>query len=225
MRSNDSAAQRAYRLVFWDWNGTLLDDTAYAMSVRNRVFPSFGLSTIDSLRDYHEQFTFPIRAYYERAGVTEEMFVPIANAWMAEYVRGMADIPLQPDALDALALLAENGLSQIVLSASDLGILRAQLHLYPIEGYFADVLGLGHIFGDSKTSIGVSYMRENAIKPESCVMLGDTLHDAEVAQGMGCDCVLIARGHQSAESLRTAGVPVFDHLRQAVEHVIAFSED
>ena len=70
----------AIRQVFWDWNGTLLDDLAYAVDVRNRVFPRFGLPPIDSLERYYEQFTFPVRLYYERAGVTDANFTAVANA-------------------------------------------------------------------------------------------------------------------------------------------------
>ena len=72
--------------ILWDWNGTLLDDLQYGMDVRNRIFPTFNLPTINSIQEYHAQFTFPIRLYYERAGVTDEIFVPIAHAWMDEYV-------------------------------------------------------------------------------------------------------------------------------------------
>ena len=86
------------RQVLWDWNGTLLDDLWYAIGVRNRVFPTFGLPTIDSLEAYYRQFTFPVRLYYERAGVTDANFVQVANAWMDEYVRGCKEIPLHEDA-------------------------------------------------------------------------------------------------------------------------------
>jgi phosphoglycolate phosphatase len=43
-------------------------------------------------------------------------------------------------------------------------------------------------------------------------MVGDTLHDVEVAEALGISCVLIAQGHQSRERLDQAGVPVFADL-------------
>ena len=46
-------------------------------------------------------------------------------------------------------------------------------------------------------------------------MIGDTLHDAEVARAMGTRCMLVARGHHSRETLLTAGVPVADTLLDA----------
>ena len=47
------------RQILWDWNGTLLDDLKYGMSVRNRIFPSFDLPTINSVEAYHEQSPSP----------------------------------------------------------------------------------------------------------------------------------------------------------------------
>ena len=51
-------------------------------------------------------------------------------------------------------------------------------------------------------------------------MLGDTLHDAEVARAIGANCILIARGHQSRTTLETSGFPVVDSLTQAADRVL-----
>ncbi len=40
------------QVILWDWNGTLLDDLRYAIKVRNRVFPRFGLPVIEDVQDY-----------------------------------------------------------------------------------------------------------------------------------------------------------------------------
>ncbi|HNX61621.1 MAG TPA: HAD hydrolase-like protein [Candidatus Limiplasma sp.] len=208
---------RTPRLILWDWNGTLLDDAAYAMGVRNRVFPRFGLPTIDSLEAYHEQFTFPVRLYYTRAGVTEENFVAVAHAWMEEYIRGCREVPLFPDAGEALDAFAAAGCAQAVLSASKLDTLTMQLECAGILNRFTGVLGLNHIYATSKEAIGRAYLEETGMEPGRCVMLGDTLHDAEVAAALGCPAVLIARGHQSRKTLLTAGVPVCESLSEAAE--------
>ena len=205
----------APRLILWDWNGTLLDDVAYAIGVRNRVFPRFGLPTIDSLAAYHAQFTFPVKDYYYRAGVTDETFAPVANAWMDEYVRGCDDVPLFPDALPVLDAFAAAGCTQAVLSASQLAILHQQLDNAGIRARFDAVLGLAHIYATSKQAIGMAYLAQSGFAAGDAVMLGDTLHDAEVARALGCGCVLVARGHQSREGLLAAGFPVTDSLRDA----------
>lgn len=204
------------RQVLWDWNGTLLDDLWYAIGVRNRVFPAFGLPTIGSIEDYYRQFTFPVRLYYERAGVTDANFDQVAHAWMDEYVRGSAEIPLHEDAAHTVHALKAAGIRQVVLSASQLEILGSQLEVYPVlHGCFDCVLGLSDIYARSKEAIGCAYLQDCGIPAAQSVMIGDTLHDAEVARAMGSQCILVARGHQSRETLQAAGVPVCGSLTEA----------
>lgn len=202
-------------LILWDWNGTLLNDAQYAIDVRNRVFPRFNLPTLESMADYHAQFTFPVNLYYERAGVTDDNFVAVANAWMDEYVSNCETVPLFDDAVTTLAAFAAAGFHQAVLSASQLDTLKRQLACAGILDLFDTVLGLSHIYATSKARIGQDYLTACGVNPQACVMLGDTLHDAEVAQALGCRCVLIARGHQSRQTLLTAGVPVVASLTEA----------
>ena len=203
------------RQVLWDWNGTLLDDLTYAIGVRNRTFPAFGLPRIGSVAEYHRQFTFPVRRYYERAGVTDETFVAVAHAWMAEYVRGFDAVPLHGDAVETLARFAAAGVRQAVLSATRRDMLESQIARFPIRAYFTDVLGLSDIYARSKEAVGLDYLARCGVPAASTLMIGDTLHDAEVARAMGTGCVLVARGHQSRETLLTAGVPVMDTLLEA----------
>lgn len=203
------------RQVLWDWNGTLLDDLAYAIGVRNRTFPAFGLPRIGSVAEYHRQFTFPVRRYYERAGVTDETFVAVAHAWMAEYVRGFDAVPLHVDAVETLARFAAAGVRQAVLSATRRDMLESQIARFPIRACFTDVLGLSDIYARSKEAVGLDYLARCGVPAASTLMIGDTLHDAEVARAMGTGCVLVARGHQSRETLLTAGVPVMDTLVEA----------
>lgn len=43
-------------------------------------------------------------------------------------------------------------------------------------------------------------------------MIGDTVHDAEVAAAMGVQCVLYSGGHQPPARLAAAGCPVIPRL-------------
>lgn len=208
------------RQILWDWNGTLLDDLEYGMSVRNRTFPAFDLPTVPSVEEYHKQFTFPIRLYYERAGVTDENFVEVAHAWMGEYVRGFAHVPLHKDARSVLKRFEQAGLRQVVLSATKRDMLIEQISQFDIQHHFADMLGLDNIYAGSKEDIGRQYLQNCGILPEETCMIGDTLHDAEVARAIGAKCVLVPRGHQSRETLLTAGVPVADTLEDAAQLIL-----
>ena len=139
----------------------------------------------------------------------------VAHAWMAEYVRGFDTVPLHVDAAEALARFAAAGVRQAVLSATRRDMLESQIARFPIRAYFTDVLGLSDIYARSKEAVGLDYLARCGVPAASTLMIGDTLHDAEVARAMGTECVLVARGHQSRETLLTAGVPVMDTLLEA----------
>ena len=53
---------------------------------------------------------------------------------------------------------------------------------------------------------------EQNLDPRKTLMIGDTVHDAEVAAAMGIDCWLVRNGHQDRERLEATGVPVLDRL-------------
>ena len=46
------------------------------------------------------------------------------------------------------------------------------------------------------------------------LMIGDTVHDFEVAEAIGADCILIADGHQSKVKLLETGTKVYDSLEE-----------
>lgn len=208
------------RQIIWDWNGTLLDDLAYGIEVRNRTFPAFHLPTLGSVAEYHEQFTFPIRLYYERAGVTDENFVAVAHAWMGEYVRGFASVPLHSDARNVLVQFQQAGLRQVVISATKRDMLVEQISQFGIQHYFDTMLGLDDIYAGSKEDIGRQYLQSCGILPAETCMIGDTLHDAEVASAIGANCVLVARGHQNRATLLTAGLPIVNTLEEAADMIL-----
>lgn len=207
--------------IIWDWNGTLLDDLMYGIRVRNRTFPAFGLPTIDRLDDYYAQFTFPIREYYGRAGVTDENFVQVAHAWADEYERSFAEVELHADARETLERFRQAGLKQIVLSATKRDMLLRQISQFGIQHYFDEILGLGDIYAGSKEEIGRQYLRSCGIPPCETLMLGDTLHDADVARAIGAHCILIPRGHQNRQTLSAAGYPLANTLTEAAIMALA----
>ena len=83
--------------------------------------------------------------------------------------------------------------------------------------YFDEILGISDIFAKSKIQIGQEYMRNANVK--RAVLIGDTLHDYEVARALGIDCLLIAKGHQSEEYLRTSSVPVLKDITDVLSYI------
>ena len=49
-------------------------------------------------------------------------------------------------------------------------------------------------------------------KGDKVLLIGDMVHDYDVAKEIGADCFLISHGHQSKSILEKCGVPLFDTL-------------
>jgi len=56
-------------------------------------------------------------------------------------------------------------------------------------------------------------------KQKKALLIGDTLHDYEVAQALKVDCLLIAKGHQSEAILRTSAVPVLEDITGVLRYL------
>jgi len=81
-----------------------------------------------------------------------------------------------------------------------------------ILSFFEGLCGLNNHYAVSKIENGKSLIVEKGLNPERTLMVGDTIHDYEVAMAIGCKCVLVANGHQSKKRLLKSGAQVFDRL-------------
>ena len=203
------------KTVFWDWNGTLLDDVWTGTAAMNALLTKYHLPLLRDMAHYREVFCFPVSAYYEKLGVGGDLFPVTSHEWMDEYYAREEKCTLREGATEALEAFRAAGWRQVVLSASKLDNLLRQIDRYGILSYFDAVLGLDHIYATSKVDIGREWLRVQKIDPSACVMIGDTLHDAEVAQALNCRCILADGGHQSRDVLLRAGCEVADGVLDA----------
>ena len=202
--------------IFWDWNGTLVDDVELTLAIENEMFCAKGYRHV-GMEEYREHFTFPVADYYHWLGVTEEDFNAMNLTWLEVYAQRCGACRLHPRALEAVNALQRAGHRQVIISASEQGILRGQVAAYPeLDGKFDQILGLENVFARSKVQRALDFLKEDHTDPQSAVFLGDTCHDAEVARAIGCRCALIEGGHQSRRVLETAGVPVASDAMEAL---------
>ena len=202
-----------YTHLIWDWNGTLQNDPWLCVDIMNGLLQKRHKPTI-TLQQYREIFGFPVRNYYEKAGFDFliEPFETLAEEYISEYDSRSRECGLQPSAVDVLNLCAEKELSQYVLSASQQKPLEINIAHYGLEGYFRRVVGLSDFYAKGKIENGKKLVAEIDTSADNIVLIGDTIHDYEVAQAIGIDCVLFSAGHQSKERLNECGIVVVEKL-------------
>jgi len=108
-----------------------------------------------------------------------------------------------------------------VLSAMETALLGRLLRRFDLDRHMSVVRGLHDNGASSKVALGIALQGELDLAPERILLVGDTLHDAEVAAAIGCRCLLYAGGHQTRARLERAGVPVCDSLARVAEVVFA----
>ena len=203
--------------LIWDFNGTIYDDIEAGWMSINALLLSRGLAALPTLSDYRAHFGFPVEKYYRELGfdVDGEGFDILAHDWLAEYLRISRNAGLRDGVLPVIDALSARGVTQLVLSASEINMLSRQLAGLGIADRFEAVLGLGDIYARSKVDVA---RRWREAHPESRpLFVGDTLHDAETAAEIGADCVLVCGGHQSKERLMEAGVEVIDSFAELLQ--------
>ena len=198
--------------IIWDWNGTLLDDTQACVNSINVLLAKRGVPTLDLPR-YRELFGFPVIDFYRRINfpLASENWIAVAREFHDVFLADTT-FKLQSAAIETLQQIQAKEIQQSVLSASEQSILDGMLVTYGIRDFFTHVCGVNNLFGDSKIEIGHKLLTQLTIPSDDVVIVGDTLHDVEVAQALGVSCVLIAQGHQSRKRLEQAGVQVFEDL-------------
>jgi phosphoglycolate phosphatase len=199
--------------IIWDWNGTLLNDTDICIESINGLLADRHLPQLNR-EEYLNTFGFPVIDYYRRIGFdfsTEPFDIP-ANQYINCYTQKVKDCQLHEAALPVLTFFKSRGFKQVVLSASETGILETSIAHFNIGHFFEALSGLGNHYANSKTEIGIGLMKTDHIQPQKACLIGDTAHDFDVAQKLGCNCVLVANGHQHASKLIGTGAFVVEKL-------------
>ena len=202
-----------YKHIIWDWNGTLLNDVDFCRKIINRILIDNKLPEL-SLKKYREIFTFPVQDYYAAAGLdfNKISFEILGKDFIDEYESKKLSCSLHQDAVNILSAIHKKGIKQSVLSAYLHDNLVSILDHYNLSHYFDNIVGLDNIYAGSKTHLGLKLIEELDVNKNEVLFIGDTLHDAEVAEAMGVNCVLIANGHQVKDKLDINGNLVLSNL-------------
>lgn len=212
-------AAKKYQHIIWDWNGTIIDDAWLCVDVMNGVLARRNMPTI-TLEKYQEVFDFPVINYYRRLGFDfeEEPFEVSGTEFIVNYEKRRHEISLHPGAKRTLEAVRGIGITQSLLSAYKQETLEELTNELNVRQFFINVVGLDDHYAHSKIESGKKWIAElgSRYDPEVILFGGDTVHDHEVAEAMGVDCILIAGGHHRRERLETCLVPVLDSLPEVV---------
>ena len=203
-----------YTHIIWDFNGTVLDDLCVCIDSVNVLLEKRSIPKIDSVESYRRVFGFPIIKYYEKIGFdfSNEKFSDAAVEWVEEYMSRISTAVINKGVVDILNKIHKHNIKNILVSATELNMLKNQLSMLGISGLFDEVYGLDNIHAQNKIALAEFWRGNNSTA--KALLVGDTDHDFETASAIKADCVLYSGGHQSEERLSLLGCPVIGELTE-----------
>lgn len=202
--------------ILWDWNGTLLDDTQAALDTLNIMLARRGAKPI-TLEFFRDRFAFPCRPFYDTIGMHVE-----DSEWDAlakEYHDLYAEQPkeLNRETIAALETVKRAGARQSIISALRQDLLDEVTERTGVARYMECVYGVDNLDGASKLDRALELMTR--IDGDDAVVIGDALHDKEIADALKVGCVLFGGGSHAVWRLRAAaptGETLLDCVHKAM---------
>ncbi|MFA6801290.1 MAG: HAD-IA family hydrolase [Acholeplasmataceae bacterium] len=190
------------KYIFWDFNGTILDDAFLCYEILNKMLKEVNRPTV-TFEKYLMIFDFPVKDYYAKVyDLNETSFDVLAKRFIELYQPLSLNAPLHKNVVEVIKYFKEKGYKNIILSASEINNLKAQLKHFKIDDLFDEILGTSNVYAKGKIDIAKTYIKENKINIEDSVMIGDTLHDAKIAKILGAKPILFTKGHQHPSRLK-----------------------
>ncbi len=204
--------------IFWDWNGTLLNDMHICIDSINILLKERGKELL-TLEEYRKIFTFPVKDYYEKAGFdfNKEDFSKPATEFINVYTQKLPDAPLFKNTVKVLEFFRQKDKPQYIISAMEQNSLITSVKERNIENYFQKIMGINNHYAVSKIDRAKQLIKEIKIKPKTICLIGDTIHDYQVAEEIGCNCILVTDGHQNRERINSTNCVVVDKLNNVIE--------
>ncbi len=172
---------------------------------------------------YRRHFGFPVKNYYKAIGFNfeKEAFEKTGLEFIRRYNKDVSKLQLMLYAKESLVLFKKQGFKQYIISARNEKDLKKELNQFQILDFFEAIAGLADNYAAGKTERAAELIKTFEAEPKECLLIGDTSHDGETAESLGCDCVLISDGHHPPEKLKPFNYPVYKSLKDFAENVIS----
>ena len=193
------------KLLIWDFNGTIINDTSVCLSIENKMLQERNMKYGYTEEDYRKLFCFPVIDYYKKIGYTfeKESYKEVSDEFNEMYDSLFHTIPLFEDFIPKIEEAIDKGYDNVIVSATLQEALECQVESLNIKKYFKELIGIDDNMAFSKVEHAKKWMKEKNINPSDCTYIGDTLHDLETINALNItNYYLVSAGHQSYEVLK-----------------------
>jgi phosphoglycolate phosphatase len=210
----------SWKYILWDWNGTILDDFDYNYDIINALLATRNLPPI-SIEKYRTVFCFPIKEFYRKIGFNCEPteYYKLVADYQQAYEADLNKIKMTKGIYETIKMIHSLKIKQIIFSSCNKLTIQHQLPLYDdLALYIDEIVAQDNDLAVGKESLAISWGEKIGINWKEVLVIGDTYYDQEVANNLGCECILISSGHQNVKKQKNihicdAAFEIFDIIK------------
>ncbi len=209
----------SYRYIFWDFNGTIIDDVNIALGCVNDLLDRKNKAHI-TLEEYYTYVDTPIVKFYYHILPPEEIdFSEISKSFHEDYAKREAESKLAPGIYELMEKLNEKGIHQYVVTANNINEATYYLEKLGVSKFIEKLVGPDDFRVGSKIEMAKELFDSLNISRNDALFIGDSLHDVEVANALGIDCITVSYGHQGRRFLEEHNAFVADSAQELEKYI------
>lgn len=210
---------RNYRLVVFDWDGTLLDSAGAIVTCIQAAAKDLGLLPPDEMTA-RQVIGLGLHDALSQAmpGVPAREYQRVAERYRYHYLALDHELSLFSGAQELVEELSETGcLLGVATGKSRLGLNRA-LETSGLKRFFHATRCADECNSKPAPDMLWEIMDELDTAPEQTLMIGDTTHDLQMAKNAGVGALAVGYGAHSREVLQAERpLGLFDEFEQLTE--------
>ena len=198
------------KLVAFDWNGTLLSDTAITLRSENVALKAVAQKPI-TLLQFQKAFDIPITKYWKNSGMTESFIKKhlqtIEDVFHSIYEKNVNAARTRSGVKGVLKFLHEAKILTVIYSNHNIPNIHRQLVRLNILNRFDKILAnekageAPQVFARHKEHLLKEYVKQNRIKPHEVISVGDTEEEIQIGKTYGYHTVAITGGYNTKARL------------------------
>lgn len=189
-----------HTFVFFDWNGTLLDDLHVTYIAVQKIFQQYNLST-PPLDEYRDEIDSDFMKFYRGKGIPAHVTAAELNAIWRETILAHWERPaLHPNAAATIRACRIRNIRTGILSGEIPDLLERRLSQFDIATLFDHVRGGAWpkeaAFHEAFAALG--------IEPREAAYVDDTKEGLATAKRLGMTAIGFTRGYASPRQIMAA---------------------
>jgi phosphoglycolate phosphatase len=205
---------RRYKLVVFDWDGTLMDSAGAIVASMQAAALDLNLNPPDE-KTARQVIGLGLSDALSRAlpGVPESQYQKLAERYRHHYLAQDQELALFPGAFDLVAALAAHGCMLGVATGKSRSGLNRALTLSGLSSCFHATRCADECFSKPHPEMLLEIMNELGVIAEETLMIGDTTHDLRMAKAAAVAALAVSYGAHPREELEAEKpLGVFDDV-------------